>query len=256
MENSSWISCSTLLENSMSRPPLALRVEPYPDESLSSVLMRLVDANGLQSVSALLRDAGCVAFGPLVSAEIAELSRVCRLGQSTMRMMCPIEIGGRARGAAFGYAIGRHVIEARHLLVRERERICPLCLLEGGFMLATHRLTWMTACPVHAVQLLDVCPQCEKPIVVTRRSMVRCRCGFDFSHISPVTCAAVEAENARHLYQSWRMPTMTGRGLSKGLAAVEKLISRRHIVKEKNGIEPIDRRAVSLNLIRKSMGFI
>lgn len=60
----------------MSRSPLALRVDPHPDESLSSMLMRLVDANGLRSVEALLRDAGCVAFGPLVSAEIAELSRV------------------------------------------------------------------------------------------------------------------------------------------------------------------------------------
>lgn len=240
----------------MSRSPLALRVDPHPDESLSSMLMRLVDANGLRSVDALLRDAGCVAFGPLVSAEIAELSRVCRIGQSTMRMMCPIETGGRARRTAFGYSIGHHVIEARHLLVRMRERICPLCVVDDGIMLAVHRLTWMTACPAHSVQLLDVCPHCQKPIVVTRPNMARCRCGFDFSRISPVTCAAAEAENARYLYRCWRMPTTTGRELSEGLAAVEALISRRHIVQAKNGIGPIDRRAVPLNQIRETMGFI
>ncbi|WP_428840488.1 TniQ family protein [Burkholderia vietnamiensis] len=220
MDNASWISCSKIPDNSTSRPPLALRVEPYPDESLSSVLMRLVDANGLQSVRALLRDAGCVAFGPLVSAEIAKLSRVCRLEQSTVRMMCPIEIGGRARGAAFGYVIGHHVIEARHLLVRERERICPRCLFEGGVMLATHRVTWVTACPVHSVQLLDVCPQCEKPIMVTRPNMMQCRCGLNLSLISPVTCTATEAENACYLHQCWRVPTTMGRGLSEGLATV------------------------------------
>ena len=203
MENQSWVPYSARPAHAMLRLPLALRVEPYPDESLSSVLMRLVDANGLRSVGALLRDAGCVAFGPLVSAEIAELSRVCRIGQSTMRSMCPVEVGGRARGTAFSYAVGRHVIEARHLLVRERERICPLCLLDGGIMLASHRLTWMTACPAHSVQLLDACPQCEKPITMTRPNMVQCRCGLDFSRIEPAASALEETENACYLDQSW-----------------------------------------------------
>ncbi|WP_081336193.1 TniQ family protein [Burkholderia vietnamiensis] len=255
MENRKWMSCSVRPTNAMLRLPLALRVEPYPDESLSSVLMRVVDANGLRSVGALLRDAGCVAFGPLVSAEIAELSRVCRIGQSTMRSMCPVEVGGRARRAAFGYAIGHHVIEARHLLVRERERICPLCLLDGGIMLAAHRLTWMTACPVHAVQLLDACPQCEKPIMVARPNMVQCRCGLDFSRISPITCTLEEAENARYLYQCWCLPATAGSGLSEGLAAVEKLIDCRHAAGAKNRRGTVDRRAVPLNQIRKAMGF-
>ncbi|MGU2441369.1 TniQ family protein [Burkholderia cenocepacia] len=256
MENQGWASCSVRSTNAMVRLPLALRVELYPDESLSSVLMRLVDANGLRSVGALLRDAGCVAFGPLVSAEIAELSRVCRIGQSTMRSMCPVEVGGRARKAAFSYAVGHHVIEARHLLVRERERICPLCLLDGGIMLAAHRLTWMTACPVHAVQLLDVCPQCEKPIMVTRPSMVRCRCGLVFSHISPVVTVPEEIESARCLYQCWRMSAATGSGLSEGLAAVEERIDCQHAVEMRPGSGRVDRRRVPLRQIRYALGFI
>ncbi|KGC74448.1 tniQ family protein [Burkholderia pseudomallei] len=240
----------------MSRSPLALRVEPHPDESLSSMLMRLVDANGLRSVEALLRDAGCVAFGPLVSAEIAELSRVCRIGQCTMRMMCPIETGGRARRAAFGYAIGHHVIEARHLLVRTRERICPLCVVDDGIMLAVHRLTWMTACPVHSIQLLDVCPQCQKPIVVTRPNMARCRCGFDFSHIAPVACKREEIETARHLDQCWHLLAATGAGLSAGLAAVEKRMDCQGAVQKKCGHGVVDRRRVPLHQIRSVLGFL
>lgn len=255
MENQSWVPCSARPANAMLRLPLALRVEPYPDESLSSVLMRLVDANGLRSVGALLRDAGCVAFGPFVSAEIAELSRVCQIGQSTMRSMCPVEVGGRARGAAFGYAIGHHVIEARHLLVRERERICPLCLRQDGIMLAAHRVTWMTACPMHAVQLLDTCPQCAKPITVTRPNMMQCRCSLDLSHISPVTCAVAETENTRYLYQCWRVPT-TGYGLSEELTAVEKLVDHQRAVQAKTGSSTVDRRAVPLHRIRSALGFI
>nr|WP_175017237.1 TniQ family protein [Burkholderia aenigmatica] len=240
----------------MLRLPLALRVEPYPDESLSSVLMRLVDANGLRSVGALLREAGCVAFGPLVSAEIAELSRVCRIAHSTMSMMCPVEVGGRARRAAFGYAMGGHVVEARHLLVRERERVCPLCLLNDGIMISAHRLTWMTACPMHAVQLLDVCPQCEKPIMTTRLNMTRCRCGFDFLHISPVVCEKEEVEAARRLYQCWCLPTATGTGLSEGLVAVEKQIDRWCIVQTKGDRGTVDWRSVPLRQIRNALGFI
>lgn len=255
MENQSWVSCSVRPASAILRLPLALRVEPYPDESLWSVLMRLVDANGLRSVGALLRDAGCVAFGPLVSAEIAELSRVCRIGQSTMRSMCPVEVGGRARGAAFSYAVGHHVIEARHLLVRERERICPLCLLGGGVMLAAHRLTWMTACPVHAVQLLDVCPQCEKPIAVTRPNMTRCRCGVDFSHILPKACAVEEAENARQMYQCWSAPTRTGSRLPEVLAAVEEQIDRWRAVEINKGSGTVDRRRFPLRQLRSTLGF-
>ncbi|WP_081894803.1 TniQ family protein [Burkholderia paludis] len=70
------------------------------------------------------------------------------------------------------YAIGPHMIEARHLLVRERERICPLCLIDDGIMLAAHRLTWITACPVHAVQLLDVFPEPSEPSMATRNFAV------------------------------------------------------------------------------------
>lgn len=255
MENRSWPSYSVRPANAMLRLPLALRVEPFPDESLSSVLMRLVDANGLRSVGALLREAGCVAFGPLVSAEIAELSRVCRIGRLTMRSMCPVEVGGRARGGAFSYAVGHHVIEARHLLVRERERICPLCLREDGIMLAVHRLTWVTACPVHAVQLLDVCPQCGKPIMVTRPSMLRCRCGFDFSLISPITCTPEEAENARSLYQGWCLPATMGSRLSEGLAVAEKQIDCRRVAGAKIGSGTVDQRAVPLYKIRGALGF-
>ncbi|WP_175892827.1 TniQ family protein [Burkholderia cepacia] len=256
MKNQSWMSCSVRPANSMLRLPLALRVEPYPDESLSSVLMRLVDANGLRSVGALLRDAGCVAFGPFVSAEIAELSRVCRIGQSTMRSMCPVEIGGRARGTAFSYAVGRHVIEARHLLVRERERICPLCLLDSEIMLAAHRLTWMTACPVHAVQLHDVCPQCAKPIAVTRPGMTRCRCGFILSQISPVACGSEEIETARHLHQCWRFLTSTGVELSAGLAAVEKRMDNTRAIRAKGGRDLVDLRGIPLHQIRNELGYI
>lgn len=255
MENRKWMSCSVRPTNAMLRLPLALRVEPYPDESLSSVLMRLVDANGLRSVGALLRDAGCVAFGPLVSAEIAELSRVCRIGQSTMRSMCPIEVGGRARGAAFSYAVGHHVIEARHLLVRERERICPLCLLDSGIMLAAHRLTWMTACPVHAVQLLDVCPQCEKPIAVTRPSIARCRCGLDFALVSLTACVAEEAENARFMYQGWSQPTTRASGLPELLREIEERMNRQHAGEISSRRSTIDRRGLPLHQIRNALGF-
>lgn len=255
MENQSWVSCFVRPASAILRLPVALRVEPYPDESLSSVLMRLVDANGLRSVGALLRDAGCVAFGPLVSAEIAELSRVCRIGQSTMRSICPVEVGGRARGAAFSYAVGHQVIEARHLLVRERERICPLCLLDGGMMLAAHRLTWMTACPVHAVQLLDVCPQCEKPIMVTRPNMVQCRCGLDFSRISPITCTLEEAENARFMYHGWSQPTTRASGLPELLREIEERMNRQHTGEISSRRGTIDRRGLPLHQIRNALGF-
>ncbi|MFW2273401.1 TniQ family protein [Burkholderia orbicola] len=255
MENRSWGSYSVRPANAMLRLPLALRVEPYPDESLSSVLMRLVDANGLRSVGALLRDAGCVAFGPLVSAEVAELSRVCRIGQSTIRSRCPVEVGGRARGAAFSYAVGHHVIEIRHLLVRERERVCPLCLQNDGVMISAHRLTWMTACPVHAVQLLDVCPQCEKPIMMTRPNMTLCRCGFDFSRIEPTASALEETENACYLDQCWRMPPTTGSELSERLMAIETRMARLHTVLTKRGNDLVDRRGVPLHQLRNALGF-
>lgn len=60
MDDSSRTSYSATFENLMLRQRLTLRIEPYPDESLSPVLMCLIEANGFESIRALFRDTGRV----------------------------------------------------------------------------------------------------------------------------------------------------------------------------------------------------
>jgi len=92
--------------------------------------------------------------------------------------------------------------------------------------------------------------------MVTRPSMVGCRCGLVFSHISPAVCVPEEIESARCLYQCWRMSTATGFGLSVGLAAVEERIDRQRAVEMRPYSGRVDRRRVPLHQIRYALGFI
>lgn len=66
-----------------------------------------------------------------------------------------------------------------HILSREfwllsRRRYCPLCLRHDAF----HQMAWdlaiVTACPTHAVRLVDDCPRCHHPLNWRTGTLTRC----------------------------------------------------------------------------------
>ncbi|WP_230951668.1 TniQ family protein [Burkholderia diffusa] len=74
-------------------PPLLLSVTPRRGESLSSVLHRVAEINGLSGPGMVLRRAGVAAARPRFPSEVDALARVCRLSPKLVRAMTPMSIG-------------------------------------------------------------------------------------------------------------------------------------------------------------------
>lgn len=64
-------------------------------------------------------------------------------------------------------------------VVWPRVRICPSCLAEKGFIPLVWQLTAYTDCPHHGIQMIHVCPGCQKRLTWARRRLMHCNCGFD-----------------------------------------------------------------------------
>lgn len=196
------INCAPHAENELHRP-LPISTLPYPGESLASLLLRIAELNGLQGASALLRAAGIVAYGPLMTHEINALARLCRLSPNAIHHMCPVEIGGYGRGEVAGHAVYGNRLPSGHLIVRDRERVCPLCIRQHGYLFAEHGLTLMTACPIHHVRLIERCGSCRTSIRPSRTQLATCRCGVSFTAMQTVAGMPEEDFLAGLLHAYW-----------------------------------------------------
>lgn len=70
-------------------------------------------------------------------------------------------------------------------VVWPRVRICPACLAEKGFIPLVWQLTAYTDCPHHRIQMIHVCPGCQKRLTWARRRPMHCNCGFDLRESPP-----------------------------------------------------------------------
>ena len=66
-------------------------------------------------------------------------------------------------------------------------KYCPYCLKENEYFKKEWRLSFYTVCPKHKCFLLDKCPQCEEPVLLTKRKLdipsFNCwNCGFIYKN--------------------------------------------------------------------------
>lgn len=149
--------------------------EPHADESLPGFLKRMGALNGYESAMVMLgaidpefadlRRAAFVAhrhedLAGFLALEEGELERLC-YGDGAMRRL-----------------MGRDV--DRELVAVGNRKACPLCLDEAAYHRASWDVVLLTACPAHAVRLVD-----------------RCACGTRFgwrpgplTHCSELSCLA------------------------------------------------------------------
>jgi hypothetical protein len=177
--------------------PLPLRVVPYHDEDLLSVLRRSASRMGYPDVRWLLRPAQGNWFLdeadiPLLSAEedyrvlgsLLLLSREELHNHTLHRFTRLLESSENSRQSPGQDPASTHLQqmnpglrEAYFLPVRSL-RVCPLCLREP---VCYDRLYWRMRlifyCPEHRVRLLEKCPSCKAPIAASRPSPYTCpRC--------------------------------------------------------------------------------
>ncbi|UAL10100.1 hypothetical protein [Caulobacter segnis] len=161
-------------------PTLALKLSPFADESLPSLLMRLTEENILSGPHDILRVAGLSSVAMLSTAkrEALEVLSVC-LGIPISDLEKRILRGDIVRGGSvqfFGLTM-----RSMHFTFNRR-RVSPKALKKGPY----HRSSWaigsLPYCTEEWEFLLDACPaECGRPLDwYGRLGPARCRhCGYD-----------------------------------------------------------------------------
>lgn len=143
---------------------LAFLLKPHADESLNGYLQRLAAENFLSSANQFLRTQGLVLKLQYTPAELESLARLSQQDVALLQQMAEFrQVHGSLRSGYF--------------LRRKGIAVCPACLAEAPYVRQAWHHELVTACPTHALQLLDECPQCARVIEPDRGSVLVCRCG-------------------------------------------------------------------------------
>ncbi|MBS0658589.1 MAG: TniQ family protein [Verrucomicrobia bacterium] len=197
------------------RRRLPIPLKPYPEELISSWILRLADAHHV----------GPRTFGRHVLGRTFEFNRdwdsepgaemIRALAQATGHEEGVLRQGHSLlawEGLLFDSASATHstrwvlprgIIGAR----RPHQQFCPLCLMDAPFYRRHWRLSLFAVCPTHRVQLCVSCPQCSSALEFLRcaaalgpRSLHRCySCGFDLRCTEPLEAPERDVRIAREL---------------------------------------------------------
>ncbi|CAJ5422779.1 Uncharacterised protein [Burkholderia pseudomallei] len=186
---------------------LLLGVAPHRGESLSSLLHRVAEVNGLSGPGMVLRRAGVAAARPRFASEVDALARVCRLSPKLVRAMTPLTVGAIDRSGTKHAKISLygHWVEPDAILVGANERICPLCIAEHQHVLGVNAYVFATCCAVHGVQLFDRCPGCRREVSSMRPGVARCQCGTDLGSAACQPAKTDDLMITRLIDRRWRM---------------------------------------------------
>ena len=71
-------------------------------------------------------------------------------------------------------------------LSKLKAKVCPCCLAEKSYCRKIWNLIPFTVCPIHHCLLIDICPECDRPIRWDRNSVNECKyCQLDWRSIEP-----------------------------------------------------------------------
>lgn len=165
-----------------------------PGEALPGYLLRLAEANGYESIAALLRAAGIdtrglnTGYSPKLRTDGEALAAIGRMAVGD-----PGHLSMHAAKALDGPAFFmRECRVDRDALLHERAQVCPQCLAEDGYIRDELELAPVTVCSTHKALLVDECPACGYPLDWKRPTLAACgRCGEDLR----ITAAAPVEED-------------------------------------------------------------
>lgn len=160
-------------------PPLRLvaSVEPSPDESFVSIVLRAAERSGVPSarwIRSLVEARGCLATGATdPNAEAAAALRI----PATALLRC-LYVSDQTLPSQQRRFMGSAVDV---FFLSPGRKLCPACIAERGMLLPFWDLEIATACPEHGTYLLHTCPECSKPLSWDRPGIARCSCKYDLA---------------------------------------------------------------------------
>lgn len=154
----------------------SLLVRPLPlfGEGLRGYLLRVADVNGLLPEVDLNLQLKLSGLRGRVGSAGGQGLKQLGLSESAFAGLGCRRSGSDDTTTTF---LG-HSIAARHIRASQCA-LCPRCFATQAAMWADWELNAQVACPEHQCWLVDVCPQCERPIRWRRNGVYTCCCGFD-----------------------------------------------------------------------------
>lgn len=157
-------------------PQVPYRPSLSPFESGRGYLLRTAEALSYSTPLILTNLIGR-RFGAIDNGDsIRRLAPLLRLRPEELakHFYGDLDVGGRfLHRTFFGQAI------SPIFLNYDSPRVCPVCISQHPICAAQWDLTFVTACPIHACELLDECPQCGKKLHWLRSAVANCKCGFN-----------------------------------------------------------------------------
>lgn len=157
--------------------------QPYSDESLMGYIIRLTEANGYDSPNLIIKNAGWQWSSPRqgwrnLTAPTKDFDKFYELIGKVKEKNPLFE---EEQASSFNYMLLYNHLLPKEMVDFMNAKICSVCLQENSY----HRRIWdfilITACPIHQIMLVDICPRCGDKISWKRNSINFCQCGYDFS---------------------------------------------------------------------------
>lgn len=89
----------------------------------------------------------------------------------------------------------------------QADAICPACLKDDVYLRHHWEHSYVTACSIHRVRLIDKCPRCEELLSTKRERIDQCQCGQDLLECKTSPASAAEL---------WLSAVITNDGTSSG----------------------------------------
>lgn len=167
---------------------LLRRPRPYVDEDLAGYILRLSQVNHYSSpqwiynLAEIPQYAANGNFCDRSTRDFSKLARLLSIEEFRLWKMAFREHKSNkvARVKFFGRSL------PTYNLSKLKAKVCPLCLAEKSYCRKIWNLIPLTVCPIHHCLLLDICPQCDRPIRWDRNSVNECKyCELDWRDIKP-----------------------------------------------------------------------
>lgn len=151
-------------------PRLVVRTSPEKGEGFLGWVLRLTQINGYEFSEWILRSAGMRAPDLLAREGVIErLHSMTEVATRDLQTLVPrMDTAGWRWAEIPGMDISVALFDAR------RPKVCPICLVEKGFVQAAWGLRIWSCCPYHECRLVSACPRCGSPITWRRRHIDLC----------------------------------------------------------------------------------
>lgn len=183
---------------------------PECDESLLGYVLRLTEANHYDNASWVTNLAGInVNFstgGWLIlnrdDTDLTALEAITGLRPGTLESL-KYQVAGWKRDVSFqGVSLSADVMNL------SCPKVCPACLQETNHCRRVWDLLPYTACSLHEVFLINICPSCHRRLSWARRMVSCCRCGADWRNAPKVRANSLDLKASRRIGELCRTETV------------------------------------------------